>query len=239
MTSARTVWSPHLWQLAAAGSLFALLAGCATDVEQSLNADTVSDAGQEAAPVAERVRPTDAENLAHLLFYFQAMDKLRKSGYRSSLGLDADQTAVLVTLAEEVDALNAEAQSAPPESAAAFDERYDAMRTRLASEMRRCLSAEQFDRLRVELLEAQIGATAFLMPGVPETVGLSNRQLSQISSFIEEHKDELQPRNFSIWNIRKVIALGRQLRAQAETLLDDDQKDRWAQVTSGALPIVD
>lgn len=197
-----------------------------------------SDVADADGPL-DLARPTDAEKLAHLLYFVQALDRLKKGGTRETLGVNVAQAREILTLSEALDELNAEAQAAPQEKSDEFGPRYDAMVERVNRELRTILTAEQFNALRVEVLDAQIGATAFLMPGVPATLELTDRQLARISALIEAHKEELQPRNFTVWNLRKVIALGRELRAKAELLLTDDQKDRWTEIVTGRTPVVE
>lgn len=219
-----------LWGWLAAVLLVSAGAGCGGG--QATLASNSDSATPEANDKA-------AEPLARTLFFVQTMDRLKKKAIRKALALDDAQITVIDRLGAELDALSAEAQSASSDDSERIGQAYEAMTAKIEAELKQTLTTEQYEEVRQTVVREQIGATVFLMPGVRKAIELTDEQLNQIRAIIGAHHEELQPRNFTFWNLRKLISLGRQLRAEAELLLTESQQELWQEVLSGARPLSD
>lgn len=206
------------------------------------NSGATSASPETSTPAAVAIDPDammiqQVEALARTLFYLQCLEQLQTPAVRSELSLSQEQSERFDVLQTEFDQLNAETKKSSAAEHEALGQRFEGLGFKIQTAMA-LLNDAQYQRVALSVLQRQIGSLAFLMPGVPETVGLTPMQRETFCRRIDRHREEFDPARFSVWKIPRLILVAREARAAAEADLTDAQAQRWKEMLAGQTPLM-
>jgi hypothetical protein len=201
-------------------------------------AQTAAINSSEASPTAEeidavsRISPEVREDLALFAFstlQIQRVTLLQESRIQDELKLTDDQIAAFAKLGQEVKQMSSTLQTLSGEK------RREKLMTEYrpkASEYQQLVDAALNDaqerRLLQKVLQRQRGAIIFLLPGVPEELGLTADQQAFLYELIETTRQSVNLDNLkSPIELSRIFVKANAARKKAEEQLTAEQRAKW------------